>query len=464
MALNQREIVLDILLELERSKKFSNRLIKDVLDKYDYLDTQEKAFIKRVAEGTIETQIRLDDVLDHYSKLPVKKMKPLIRVLLRMSVYQILYMDSVPDGAACNEACKLAQKRGFHTLKGFVNGILRNIAREKDKLPETDRKKDPWRYLEVKYSMPLWLIREFEKSYGMELTEKMLEGLLEVRPVMLRFAPTLSDTERQTLCDSMEEGQVVLRQSPYLPYMYSADRLDGISALPGYDEGSFAVQDVSSALAVEMAGIDQNDFVMDVCAAPGGKSSLAAFYGKNVLAQDLSESKCDRIRENMERMGLDNVEVEAFDATIKDPDKIGKADVLLMDVPCSGLGIMGRKRDIKYNVTPEGFQEIEKLQKQIVATCVEYLKPGGTLLYSTCTLRLEENQNMVRYILDTYDFEPVDLRKDLPKQLVQELEKAKTLSADRAWCKDEEVQACSVQIFPGISEADGFFFAKLRKK
>ena len=464
MALNQREIVLDILLELERNKQFSNRLIKDVLDKYDYLDIQEKAFIKRVAEGTIETQIRLDHIINHFSKLPVNKMKPFIRVLLRMSVYQILYMDSVPDGAACNEACKLAQKRGFHTLKGFVNGILRNIAREKENLPQPDKTLDPWKYLEVKYSMPLWLIQEFEKSYGMELTEKMLEGMLKVRPVMLRFSPMLSEQERQQLCDNMEKGQVVLRQSPYLSYMYNADHLDGISSLPGFDEGVFAVQDVSSALAVEMAGIDKNDFVMDACAAPGGKASLAAIYGKKVLARDLSESKCARISENMERMGLDNVEVQEFDATVQDPEYIGKADVLLLDVPCTGLGIMGRKRDIKYNVTAEGFGEIEKLQKQIVTTCVEYVRPGGTLLYSTCTLRPEENQEMVRFILDHFEFEPVDIREQLPDRLKRDLETAKGLSSDKKWCSDEQVQKCSVQIFPGISEADGFFFAKFRKK
>lgn len=464
MATNQREIVLDILLEMEREKTFSNRLINDVLEKYDYLETQEKAFIKRVAEGCVERRILLDHYLDQFSKVPANRMKPLIRCLMRMSVYQILYMDSVPDGAACNEACKLAQKRGFHTLKGFVNGVLRNIARQKDDLPMPDPKKDHWHYLEVKYSMPKWLVEEFVNTYGEELAEVILEGLLKIRPVMLRFSPKLSEKEREQICEDIRKEQVGLKQSPYLPYLYSADKLDGVSNLPGYDEGAFTVQDVSSALAVEMADIGKNDFVMDVCAAPGGKASLAAIYGGKVLARDVSENKCNRIMDNMERLGLNNVEVEAYDATCKDEAHVGKADVLLLDVPCSGLGIMGRKRDIKYNVTSEGLKDLEKLQKQIVTTCVDYLKPGGTLLYSTCTLRPAENQEMVRFLISKFDLEPVDLRDELPDRLKEDLKKADQMMADRNWWKDETLSKCSALILPGISEADGFFFAKLRKK
>ncbi|MBE5874969.1 MAG: 16S rRNA (cytosine(967)-C(5))-methyltransferase, partial [Lachnospiraceae bacterium] len=195
MAENSREIVLDILLTLEREEQFANKLIKAVLDKYDYLSGQEKAFIKRVAEGTIERQLELDYYLDTFSTVPVRKMKPLIRCLMRMSVYQILYMDAVPDSAVCNEACKLAGKRKFVNLKGFVNGVLRKIAGQKEQLPLPDKKTQSELYLSIKYSTPLWLTQRWLSQYGYEITEKLLEGLLAVQPVTLRFSTALDEQE-----------------------------------------------------------------------------------------------------------------------------------------------------------------------------------------------------------------------------------------------------------------------------
>ena len=183
MTENTREIVLDILLFVERDKVFSHQLIRAVLDKYDYLDARDKSFIKRVAEGTLERQIELDYYLDQFSKVPVRRMKPLIRCLLRMSAYQILYMDGVPDSAACNEACKLAQKRKFHELKGFVNGVLRNLAKGKENLKLPDRTEDEAAFYSVKYSMPKWLVENWMAEYGSRVTEKILEGLLQIHPV-----------------------------------------------------------------------------------------------------------------------------------------------------------------------------------------------------------------------------------------------------------------------------------------
>ena len=170
MAENTREIVLDTLLEMERNKVFSHQLLKSVLDKYDYLDGQEKRFIKRLAEGCIERRIELDYCIEQYSSVKVNKMKPLIRCLMRMGTYQILYMDSVPDSAACNEAVKLAGKRKFTNLKGFVNGVLRKIAANKDNIPMPDAKKAPVEYLTVKYSMPAWIVEMWLQDYGMETT------------------------------------------------------------------------------------------------------------------------------------------------------------------------------------------------------------------------------------------------------------------------------------------------------
>lgn len=430
MAENTREIILDTLLSLERGEEFSHRLLRSVLDKYNYLDSRDKAFIKRVTEGTIERQLELDYYLNQFSSVPVRKMKPLIRCLLRMSTYQIVYMDAVPDSAVCNEACKLAGKRKFQNLKGFVNGVLRNISKKKTELPLPDKEKNSIEFLSVKYSMPEWIVKMWLDEYGSEKTEKILEGLLQIHPVSLRFCTKLSEEERNGYVDEIKKQGVDIRQSEYLPYVYIVNNVEGVSTLPGFEKGAFTVQDISSALAVEAADIKETDFVIDICAAPGGKSMLAAEKATKVLSRDVSDSKVALIEENLERMQADNVVTQVFDATVTDETYIGKADVLLMDVPCSGLGVMGKKRDIKYHASPEGIASIMELQRIIIRNSWQYVKPGGVLLYSTCTINRGENEDMVRWICENLPFE---------------LEESK-------------------QLLPGVMECDGFFFARLRRK
>ncbi len=429
MAENAREIVLDTLLEIERNKVFSNQLLKSVLDKYDYLDVQDKRFIKRLTEGCIERKIELDYYLNQYSSVPVHKMKPLIRCLMRMGVYQIVYMDKIPDAAACNEAVKLAVKRKFVNLKGFVNGVLRKIARSKENLP-LPQKKDIQEYLSVKYSMPDWLVEMWLKEYGKEDTETLFKALSGIHPVSVRFSTNLSPEQREVYVALWKEQGVIAKQSDIIPYVYTLEAVDGLGGLKGFTEGAFTVQDISSVLCVEAAGLKKTDVVMDICAAPGGKTMLAAEKCSKVLARDLSEKKVDLIIENIERLGLaDKVETQSWDATVTDETKMEYADVVFMDVPCSGLGVMGKKRDIKYHVTPETLESLVELQKQIVESSWQYVKKGGVLMYSTCTIHKKENQDMSRFICENYPF-------------VLEEEK---------------------QILPGFTEADGFYYARLRR-
>lgn len=430
MAENTREIVLDTLLEIERNKVFSHQLLKAVLDKYDYLEVQEKRFIKRLTEGCIERRIELDYCIEQYSTVKVHKMKPLIRCLMRMGAYQILYMDSVPDSAACNEAVKLAGKRKFTNLKGFVNGVLRKLAVNKGNIPMPDNVKDPVGYLTVKYSMPSWIVEMWLKDYGKEATLKIMDGLLEIHPVSIRFADRVNEEKKAQYIAIWEAKGAVVKQSPYLEYAYTLEGIDGLVSLEGFEKGDFTVQDVSSMLMVEAAGIKETDICMDICAAPGGKTMLAATRAIQVLSRDVSENKTESIRENCARMGLGNkVQVEEWDATVTDPSKTEYADVLIMDVPCSGLGVMGKKRDIKYNVTPESIDSLLQLQKAIVDASWKYVKKGGILMYSTCTIHKQENEEMVRYICEKYPF---------------------TLEGEK-------------QILPGFMQADGFYYAKLRR-
>ena len=467
--MNTRELVLDTLLAIERGEEYSHKLIKAVLDKYDYLDVRDKSFVKRVTEGTLERQMELDYYLDSFSSLPVRKMRPLVWCLMRMSVYQLIYMDSVPDSAVCNEACKLVSKRGLRNLKGFVNGLLRTISRQKGNLPLPDENEEPLEYLSIKYSMPRWLVELWKDEYGWEITETILKGLLEVHPVSLRFSGKLSCEERQELCNRICSQAATLRESRYLPDVYLLEHGE-ISVLPGFREGKCTVQDVSSTLAVEAAGIGENDFVIDVCAAPGGKSILAAERAckGSVLARDISREKIDRIEENIRRMRIENIETEIFDGTQTDENLVGKADVVLLDVPCSGLGVIGKKRDIKYKADLENVEKLTQLQKQIVRASALYVKPGGTFLYSTCTIHRRENEDMVRFLVRELGFEPVSLENVLPKMVMEEKKRLRQelCKAGISYQEEltrEEADAC-LQFLPGYMEADGFFVARFRRK
>ena len=471
---NIREITLNILMEYDRGGVRKPALLKDSLDKYDYLETRDKAFMKRVVDGCLERQIQIDYILDSFSKTKVEKMQPFIRSLLRMGVYQILFMDSVPDSAACNESVKLAQKHKFAGLKGFVNGVLRNISRNKERIEYPDREKDGGSaYLSVLYSMPEWICRMWLDRYGFDMTEEMLKFFLEARPTTIRLK---KDLDADAFAKELSDASALVQKSGLLPYALELEKTDNIRFLPGFDEGKFFVQDVSSMLVTEIADPKQGQVVVDVCAAPGGKSLHAAEWvfdadydysskdlsacGGIVLSRDVSERKCDLIRENADRMGLPNVDVRMHDARIHDQGLENKADILYMDLPCSGLGIIGRKTDIKYNVTQQSLTDLAKLQREIIKTAWDYVKPGGILLYSTCTINRAENEDVVEHICAELPFEAVDISDRLPAKLKESPQG----DGSSYLPLSEQAKKGYIQLLPGEYGTDGFFIAKLRRK
>lgn len=439
--MNTREIVLDMLMELAKGETYCHLLIRDVLKKYNYLDQRDKAFIKRVTEGVVERKIELDYVINQFSNTKVNKLKPLIRELLRMSVYQILYMDQVPDSAVCNEAVKLAQKRKFVQLKGFVNGVLRNIARNKETIAYTD--------LSVKYSMPQFLIDKLMASYDSKTTEKILASFLTDMPVSIRKKESLSLTQWENVISKLESEGIQVEAHPYLSYAYTLKKAEGLGNIESFQNGDFTVQDVSSMLVAECAGIRENQRVLDLCAAPGGKSMHVAekLQGTGKLYSfDVSEKKTAYILENKERMGYDNIEVEVNDATVYREDLEESFDVVIADVPCSGIGVIGKKCDIKYRIDETEIKSIVELQKKIMENAWKYVKKGGTLLYSTCTISREENEDMVEWLLNNAPLATESLDTYLPKALLTETTKKGYL-----------------QLLPGVHDCDGFFIARLKR-
>lgn len=440
--MNIREIVLDMLMELSKNGTYCHLLIRDVLKKYNYLEQRDKAFIKKVTEGVIERKIELDYVINLFSSTKVNKMKPLIREILRMSVYQILYMEQVPDSAVCNEAVKLAEKRKFYNLKGFVNGVLRNIARNKENISYND--------VSVKYSMPPYLMEKLRAAYDENTVERILESFLKETPVSVRMKESLTKEQVQIIIEALKKEGVEVKKHPYLSYAYTLKKAEGLGNISYFVQGDFTVQDVSSMLVAECAGIKEHMTVLDLCASPGGKSMHIAEKLKGtgkVCSFDVSEKKTEYILDNVERLGYDNVEVAVNDGTVFDEKRVEQGDVVIADVPCSGIGVIGKKCDIKYRIDENEIQTIVELQKKIMANAWKYVKKGGILIYSTCTISREENEDMVNWIINNTPLKLESMDAYLPDALVSETTKKGYL-----------------QLLPGVHECDGFFIARLKRE
>lgn len=445
-AINERELILGILLEITRDGEYAHIALRNTLSKYQYLEKRERAFITRVVEGTLEHMMEIDYIINQFSKVKVNKMKPVIRTILRSAVYQILYMDSVPNSAVCNEAVKLAAKKGFVNLKGFVNGVLRNIDRNVNDIqyPKQDNMVE---YLSIKYSMPTWILEKWKKTYDWETIERILQGFLQEKGTIIRC--NLNRISKEDLKKKLEAEGVTVTQHPYLEYALEISGYDYLGDLESFEDGDFQVQDLSSMLVAEIAAPKEGDYVIDVCAAPGGKSLHIAdkLHGTgHVEARDLTDYKVDLIWDNIERSQMKNVEAVRHDALVYDEDSEEKADIVIADLPCSGLGVIGKKADIKYKMTEETQRELAKLQKNILQIVHRYVKPGGTFVYSTCTINEEENMENVRWFLQQNpEFESVSVEPVLCEEL-----------------KKSVKEGC-LQLLPGIHESDGFFIAAFRK-
>ena len=445
-AINEREIVLEVLLEITEQGMYSHIVLRDVLNKYQYLEKKERSFITRVTEGTLEHMMEIDYILDQFSKVKVKKMKPVIRNIMRSAVYQMKYMDSVPVSAACNEAVKLAVRKGFGSLRGFVNGVLRNVARNLDQI---EYPAEPLKRLSIQYSMPEWILNLWLKAYDSDIVEQMLQAFQRETPLTIRC--NLRMVTPKQLKEHLEAEGVTVKVHPYLEYAFHISGFDYLGDLESFQNGEFSVQDISSMLVSELAGPKEGDYVIDVCAAPGGKSLHMAekLNGSgHVEARDLTEYKVGLIQENIERTGLSNVEAVQQDALIFDETSVGKADIVLADLPCSGLGVLAKKTDLKYKATKEGADSLAKLQREILKNVQAYVKDEGKLVYSTCTINPAENMDNVHWFLNQYpEFELIDIHGSLCEELQ----------------KDVKENGC-IQLLPGVHQSDGFFLACMKKR
>lgn len=443
-----RNISLNLINSVINDKKFVNIALSDYFELNNELDKTERAFITRLVTGTIEQLILIDYVIGKFVKTPLKKLRPSVLNILRMSVYQLLFMDSVPDRAVCNEAVKLAKKRGYSNLSGFINGVLRNIIRQKDNINYPDKEKETIYYLSIKYSMPEWIVENFIDIYSTETAENILKWYVSSDSLTVRCNESKADVD--TIIDMLRTDNVTVKQNPYFKGALELENTGALSNLKAFNEGYVQVQDLASMLPGFVLPIKQGDTIIDVCAAPGGKTLHTADRLKgsgSVISCDISDEKVAKIIENVNRCGFSNITAKVQDALVKAPDMVSKADIVIADLPCSGIGIIGKKPDIKYNIVREAVKELSRLQRDILSNVWEYVKPGGYLLYSTCTVTKDENVDNYNWILENLPFEAISISDSLPKEMYCD-------TLDKGY----------IQLVPGVYGTDGFFVALFRRK
>lgn len=382
---NAREAALKILHRMQGGE-YINAAIKNGMPQR--IKKEDKALASQLVYGVISNRTRLDFDIASFSKIPMKKISPWITDILRMGFYQLFFLDRIPASAAVNEAVKLAKKYGHSASAGFVNGVMRRAAREGEPpLPED---------LSVIYSHPRWITDMWIKDYGAETAEKILR---------VNNTPPEALVRANTLKISSEELAEKIGGEKIDDLFVRLDSLAGIEYSSEYLDGLLTVQGQTSARAVIALEPKKGQLVLDLCAAPGGKSTLSAQLMENqgeIIACDIHSHRLDLIEKNARRMGVNIIKTRLQDAAVLMPEYIKKADCVLADVPCSGLGVIRKKPDIRWDKKPEDISSLCTVQENILNTASAYVKKGGRLVYSTCTLCEEENGNMIRRFLDRH--------------------------------------------------------------
>lgn len=447
-----RDIAHEALYTVLHDGAFSNIALNRVLEKYQP-EKIDRGFITEIVYGTLRTLNTLDWILNQYLKKPVDSLPERIKNILRMGVYQLIYMEKVPDSAACNESANLARLHGHAGTVKLVNGVLRNIARNKQDIRFPDIEKDPVRGIALKYFHPEWLVSRFIKEYGPDGAEEFCRANNVVPPNSIR-TNTLKIT-RDKLKDILADEGISSSEGRFAPETLVIEGFKSIGSITAHKSGLFMVQDESSTLVGRALSPKEGSFVIDACSAPGGKSTHMAQLMNNVgriISADIHPHKMDLIAENAKRLGVSIIEPVVLDAVRLHDNYADKADFILVDAPCSGLGVLRRRPEIRWRKTEDQIEELSLLQKQILDSAARCLKSGGILVYSTCTVTHEENIDVMNDFLRTHkEFKADSLKGVLPESL-SGVPGSETLTKG------------FIQFLPHVHGTDGFFIARMKKQ
>jgi len=431
-----RELAVRALHLSETKEIYIDRAFSEVEKEYD-LNKVERSLAMELAYGVSRRRNSLDWAINLHAKTRVEKTTPWIRAILRISAYQLLYLDRIPARAICHEGTNLAKRFGHQGVSRFVNAVCRNLSRNLE-LPWPE---DPVENLALRYCHPEWLVRRWLGQYGFEETKALMEHNNRTPVTTLRVNTSkISKEELKTMLTNVEEGL-------YLKDSLRITGYDRIESLPGYKEGFFWVQDESSQVPVEVLGVGSNETIIDACSAPGSKTMQIAAKSNNnrIIATDVSDKRLMRVSENANRLGF------AIDVLSLDAKDLGKrfpleADRVLVDAPCSGLGVLAKRPDARWQKSEENIKELVSIQREILESAWLALKPGGILVYSTCTLAPEENEEQIKAFLADHEDAVLDDMPSLPEVL-----------------RDRLVGGM-LHILPQDLGIDGFFVARMVKR
>lgn len=438
--MNSRELAFKVLVDIESNNNYSNISINKHFKNID-ISNNERGLATEIIYGVVEKKIYLDYIIDKLSKIKVQKLSNYVKIFLRMGIYQIVFLD-ISDYASVNETVNLAKKYDKKS-SGFVNAILRNLIRNKDEILKIDAENENM-YYSIKYSYSPWMIKTFIKEFGKEFTEDLLEANNE-KPNLYIRVNTLKIT-REELMKELDKIGIKSYKVNDIEEVLRVENLKNIENNDLFKKGFFTIQDISSMIVGKVMSPNKNSRVLDLCSAPGGKTTHIATLMENtgeVVSRDIFDHKLKLIKNSVDRLGLTNVKIEKSDASIIDKNIIENFDYVLCDVPCSGLGIIKRKPEIKYK-SKEEIKDLPKLQYDILENASKYLKVGGVLIYSTCTILDSENiSNVYKFLENNKNFE---------------LSKINEVNVDL-----ENQENGYLKIYPNIHNMDGFFIAKLKK-
>jgi len=436
--MNAREAVFISLKKYENNKKYANIEADATISKYR-LEGADKALYTALFFGTVERKLTLDYFLSLLSERPLEKIAENVLIILRMGLYQLYFMDKIPEFAIVDESVKLAERFSSKASKGFVNGILRNAIRMGEPA-YPKRSDDLYGYLSIAYSIPRHLCEKWGRDYGDDTVEYILSAISKPTPMTLRVNTLINS--KDALAQKLGNKNI-----PYTFCAYAPNGIKMLKSIPiselGFIEGQYFVQDEASQICVEACGAQEGDTVMDICACPGSKSFGMALNMRNrgrIICRDLHKNKLSLIERSAKLYGIDIIEVEEYDGSKTDENYISAADVVLCDVPCSGFGTIAKKPDIRYK-EPSAFERLPSIQYDILCASAPYVKVGGTLVYSTCTLNPEENEkNVEKFLKNNKGFEKAPFSVG-----------------------NLNVESGDITLFPHIHNTDGFYICKLKR-
>ncbi|MGF7185705.1 16S rRNA (cytosine967-C5)-methyltransferase [Desulfitispora alkaliphila] len=450
MTINTRELAYRILHKIDVDKGYANITVNKFLERKD-ISKADRSFITQIVYGVLRHKGTLDWVIHQFTKNKFKKIKPNVLIILRIGLYQIMFMDRVPVSAACNESAKLARSFAHEGIVKFVNGVLRNISRNIGDIKWPDYDQDPASYIAVKFSHPKWLVEKWIKQFGVEATKGICEE--NNKPATTWIRCNTMKTNRVQLFECLEANGVKCIESELVPEGIAISGYDSLGRIDQFKEGLFTAQDESSMIVGHVLAPKPETVVIDACSAPGGKTTHLAQLMQDkgsILAYDIHPHKIDLVNQNAQRLGLSSIKVEVADATELHNKVTNQVDYVLVDVPCSGTGVIGRRADARWNKTLDSITEVTKLQYNIITSASKCVKPGGVLVYSTCSIEPEENLELVERFLRE--------NKNFKMENIIELLTFNPKEEDKIMAKKGYFQ-----FLPHKHKTDGFFVCRLRK-